>query len=169
MKVLGIVAEYNPFHNGHLYHLEKAMDISGATHSVAVMSGSFVQRGEPSVVNKWARAEIAVRAGIDLVIELPVVYACQSAEGFAMSALSILDGIGAVDYICFGSESGDLGKLRKISAILASEPPGYKALLKSFLSRVLISPRPGHWPWKIHGQGRGKPQACLPRLTTYWP
>ena len=82
MKVLGIVAEYNPFHNGHLYHLKKAMEATGATHSVAVMSGSFVQ-GEPSVVNKWARAEMAVRAGIDLVLEPPVVYACRSAEGFA--------------------------------------------------------------------------------------
>lgn len=134
MKVLGIVAEYNPFHNGHLYHLKKAVEATGATHSVAVMSGSFVQRGEPSVVNKWARAEMAVRAGIDLVIELPVLYACRSAEGFATGALSILDGMGAVDYICFGSESGDLEKLRAVSRILATEPSDYKALLKHFLA-----------------------------------
>ncbi len=134
MKVLGIVAEYNPFHNGHLYHLKKAVEATGATHSVAVMSGSFVQRGEPSVVNKWARAEMAVRAGIDLVLELPVVYACRSAEGFATGALSILDGIGAVDFVCFGSESGDLEKLRAVSRILSSEPSDYKDLLRHYLA-----------------------------------
>lgn len=134
MKVLGIVAEYNPFHNGHLYHFKKAVEATGATHTVAVMSGSFVQRGEPSVVNKWARAEMAVKAGIDLVVELPVVYACRSAEVFAMGALSILDGMGAVDFVCFGSESGDLEKLQAVSRILSAEPSGYKDLLKHFLA-----------------------------------
>ncbi|MDD2573250.1 MAG: nucleotidyltransferase [Bacillota bacterium] len=135
MKVLGIVAEYNPFHNGHLYHLEESVRITGATHTVAVMSGSFVQRGEPSVVNKWARAEMAVRAGVDLVLELPAVYACHSAEGFAQGALNILDGIGVVDFLCFGSESGDLQGLGQIAGILAEEPEGYRALLRDFLAR----------------------------------
>ncbi len=135
MKVLGIVAEYNPFHNGHLYHLEESMRVTGATHSVAVMSGNFMQRGEPSIVNKWARAEMAIKAGVDLVIELPVVYACRSAEAFAMGALNILDGIGTVNCICFGSESGDLHGLEHISAILAEEPEGFKDHLKTFLSK----------------------------------
>ena len=93
MKVLGIVAEYNPFHNGHLYHLKNAVEATGATHSVAVMSGSFVQRGEPSVVNKWARAEMAVRAAFDLVLELPVVYAIEARKGLRQCTLSILDGL----------------------------------------------------------------------------
>jgi predicted nucleotidyltransferase len=135
LKVLGIIAEYNPFHNGHLYHLKESVLTTGATHSVAVMSGNFVQRGEPSVVNKWARAEMAVRAGVDLVLELPAVYACQSAEGFAAGAVSILDGIGAVDFLCFGSESGDLEGLKKISGILTAEPSDYKVLLKEFLAK----------------------------------
>ncbi|MGI6703132.1 MAG: nucleotidyltransferase [Clostridia bacterium] len=135
MKVLGIVAEYNPFHNGHLYHLEESRRIAGATHTVAVMSGNFVQRGEPAVVNKWARAEMAVKAGVDLVLELPTVYACRSAEGFSMGALKILHGIGVVDSLCFGSEAGNLQGLTEVSRILAQEPEGYKELLRDYLAR----------------------------------
>ncbi len=135
MRVLGIVAEYNPFHNGHLYHLKKSIEITGATHTIAVMSGNFVQRGEPAIFNKWARAEMAIKSGVDLVIELPAVYALKSAEGFAMGALGVLDGLGVVDSLCFGSESGNLQKLEYISRILSDEPKGYKALLRYYLSR----------------------------------
>ncbi len=140
MRVLGIVAEYNPFHNGHLYHLEQSLKITDATHSVAVMSGNFMQRGEPSIVNKWARAEMAVSAGIDLVIELPVVYACRSAESFALGAVNIMDGIGVVDCICFGSETGDIAELKSISDILVNEPWDFKLHLKRFLSEGLSYP-----------------------------
>ncbi len=140
MKVLGIVAEYNPFHNGHSYHLEESIKITGATHSVAVMSGSFMQRGDLSIVNKWARAEMAVKAGVDLVLELPVVYACRSAEAFAMGAVNLLNGIGVVDCISFGSESGSLSQLQRVSDVLAEEPEVFKHQLRYFLSKGLSFP-----------------------------
>lgn len=140
MRVLGIIAEYNPFHNGHLYHLEKSMEITGSTHSMAIMSGHFLQRGEPAIVNKWARAEMAVAAGVDLVIELPVVYSCRSAEAFALGALSILDRTNVVDCICFGSEWGKLGYLEYIANILHEEPLPFKKMLKHNLEKGLSFP-----------------------------
>lgn len=140
MKVLGIVAEYNPFHNGHLYHLEESVRITGASHTVAVMSGNFMQRGEPSIVNKWARAETALKSGVDLVLELPVVYACSSAETFAIGAIGILDRIGAVDCLCFGSETGELNPLQQVSDILLHEPESLKAHLKNYLSKGVNFP-----------------------------
>ena len=87
MKVLGIVSEYNPLHSGHIYHIRASVEKTGATHTVCVMSGNFVQRGEPSIVDKWARTRMALNAGIDLVLELPVVFACASAELFAYGAV----------------------------------------------------------------------------------
>ncbi len=134
MKVLGIVAEYNPFHNGHLYHLETSRALTGADCVVAVMSGNFTQRGEPAVVDKWARAEMALHYGVDLVIELPVLYAMSSAEYFAYGAIKLLDSLGVVDTMCFGSESGLINKLERIAAILFDEPDEYKTLLKACLS-----------------------------------
>ncbi len=134
MKVLGIVAEYNPFHNGHLYHLEASRALTGAGCVVAVMSGNFTQRGEPAVVDKWARAEMALHCGVDLVIELPVLYAMSSAEYFAFGAVKLLDSLGVVDTLCFGSEFGLINKLEQTAAILSDEPDEYKALLKACLS-----------------------------------
>lgn len=93
MKVVGIVAEYNPLHYGHLYHLRSARMVTGADCVVIVMSGNYTQRGEPAVVNKWARAEMALLAGADLVIELPVAYAMGSAEYFAFGAVRLLDSL----------------------------------------------------------------------------
>lgn len=110
MKVAGIVCEYNPFHNGHKYHIRKTRE-NGATHIVAVMSGNFVQRGDVAIMDKFERARIAVENGVDLVIELPVSYALSSAEGFARAALYILNSIGCVDELSFGSECGNLDKL----------------------------------------------------------
>ncbi len=110
MKILGITAEYNPFHNGHKYHIEKSREITGADCVVAVMSGNFTQRGEAAVLDKWERSRLAVENGIDLVIELPFVYACNRAEAFAEGAVDILKGMGA-QYISFGSESGELAAL----------------------------------------------------------
>lgn len=110
MKVSGIVCEYNPFHNGHNYHIRKTRE-NGATHIVAVMSGNFVQRGDVAVMDKFERARAAVQNGVDLVLELPVPYALSSAEGFARAALYILNSIGCVDELSFGSESGDISRL----------------------------------------------------------
>ena len=121
-KVLGIIAEYNPFHMGHALHLEEARRISGADTVVCVMSGNFAQRGEPALVEKYIRAEAAVRSGIDLVIELPFVYATTGAENFAKGAVKLLSGIG-IDAISFGSESKDKGKLEQLAKIFADETP----------------------------------------------
>ena len=114
MKVSGIVCEYNPFHNGHLYHINKTRE-NGATHIVAVMSGNFVQRGDTAVMDKLERARLAVRSGADLVIELPVQYCLSSAENCAAGAVYLLDALGAVDEISFGSECGDVESLLTLS------------------------------------------------------
>ncbi len=110
MKISGIICEYNPFHNGHLYHIEQTRK-HGATHIVAVMSGNFVQRGDVAVINKFERAKAAVRCGADLVIELPVAYCLSAAEVYAKGAMYILKGLGCVDELSFGSECGDLALL----------------------------------------------------------
>ena len=110
MKVSGIICEYNPFHNGHLYHIRKTRE-NGATHIAAVMSGNFVQRGDTAIMDKLERARLAVRSGADLVIELPVQYSLASAENFASGAVHLLDSLGAVDELSFGSECGDLSLL----------------------------------------------------------
>ena len=133
MKVLGIIAEYNPFHNGHKYHLQASKELTGADLTVVVMSGNFTQRGEPALIDKWSRAEIALHCGADLVIELPAAYAMSSAEYFAFGAVRLLDSLGTVDLLSFGSESGDLDRLTEIASILMSEPDEYKSLLKENL------------------------------------
>ena len=130
MKAVGLVTEYNPFHNGHLYHLNKAMELTGADISVAVMSGDFVQRGEPAVLDKYTRASMALNSGVNLVVELPVNYAVSSAESFAGGALKVLDYIKA-DSIAFGSESGDIERLSKLAHILCdNEDTLYKEISK---------------------------------------
>lgn len=113
MKICGIVAEYNPFHNGHKYHIEKTKELYGATHIVAVMSGNFTQRGDIAVMDKFRRAETALKNGVDLVIELPVPFALGSAEQFATGSVSLLNSLGCVDMISFGSECGDLSLLEE--------------------------------------------------------
>lgn len=130
MKAVGLVTEYNPFHNGHLYHLNKAMELTGADISVAVMSGDFVQRGEPAVLDKYTRTSMALNSGVNLVVELPVNYAVSSAESFAVGALKVLDYIKA-DSIAFGSESGDIERLSKLAHILCdNEDTLYKEISK---------------------------------------
>ncbi len=140
MSVLGIVTEYNPFHNGHKYHIEKSKAITGCDTVVCVMSGNFIQRGEPALINKFARAEIALQSGVDLVIELPLPYAMSSAEAFGFGAVKILDSIGVVDCISFGSEHGNIDSLISIADILVKEPDEYKAELKKQLSLGLSFP-----------------------------
>lgn len=130
MKAVGLVTEYNPFHNGHLYHLNKAMELTGADISVAVMSGDFVQRGEPAVLDKYMRTSMALNSGVNLVVELPVNYAVSSAESFAAGALKVLDYVKA-DSIAFGSESGDIERLSKLAHILCdNEDTLYKEISK---------------------------------------
>ena len=141
MKTVGIVAEYNPLHNGHLYHINQTKKLTGATHTVCVMSGNFVQRGEPSIIDKWQRTKLALNAGIDLVLELPFVYAVSSAEYFAYSAVKILDSCGVIDNISFGSELGSLDEIKHIANILANEPDEYKLLLKNALSKGVSYPK----------------------------
>lgn len=140
MKIVGLITEYNPFHNGHLYHLEKSKEVTGCKYTVAVMSGNFLQRGEPALLDKWSRTQMAIDNGIDLVIELPVLYACQSAEYFAFGAISILDSLGVVDSVSFGSECGDLEIICKIADILNREPKEFVTYLKELLSTGITFP-----------------------------
>ena len=134
-NVLGIISEYNPFHNGHLYHLIESKRITHSDYSIAIMSGNFTQRGEVSIIDKWSKAQMAIENGIDLVIELPTLYAISSAENFASGAIKILDSLGIVDYISFGSESNDISILQDIASVLCSEPNEYKTLLSHELSK----------------------------------
>ena len=140
-KVLGIVAEYNPFHNGHLYHLEKSKKDTGCSYTVAIMSGNFTQRGSTSLIDKWSKAETAIQCGVDLVIELPLLYAISSAENFAEGAIKILDSLKVVDYISFGTETADINVLSKCADVLHREPRGYKTLLSHELKKGLSFPK----------------------------
>lgn len=133
MSSAGIVVEYNPFHNGHLYHLEKTKELCNTQGVIAVMSPNWVQRGEPAIIDKWERANMAVRQGVDLVLELPFIWATQSAREFARGAISILDATGIVKYQTFGSESADLNFLYKASTFLDEEPEDFRDELRRYL------------------------------------
>lgn len=135
MKTVGIVVEYNPLHNGHLYHFQQSKIKSGADAVVAVMSGHFLQRGEPAIVDKWARAEMALAMGVDMVIELPTAYAVQPAEWFAFGAVSLLTATGVVDALCFGSEHGELSLLQQLAQLLHREPAGLGDAVRAELRR----------------------------------
>ena len=133
MKILAIICEYNPFHNGHKYQIEKAKEVTGAERCIIIMSGNFVQRGTPAIMNKYLRTKAALMCGADLVIELPVHYATASAEYFASGAVALLDRLGVADCICFGSECGDIELLSEISDVLTSESDEFKNVLKQRL------------------------------------
>jgi len=120
VEIVGIIAEYNPFHNGHLYHLQKAKELTGAKYCVAVMGGHFLQRGEPAFMNKWTRTLMALNAGIDIVIEMPFIFASQDARGFAKAGIQILNSLGIVDYIVFGCENNQLEILNNLAEILST-------------------------------------------------
>ncbi len=140
MKVLGIISEYNPLHSGHVHHIRASLEKTDASHIVCVMSGQFVQRGEPAIVDKWARTRMALMAGVDLVFELPTAFACASAEFFAYGAVRLLHQTGIVDCLSFGSELGDIEPLQLIAKVLLEEPSPYKTYLKKFLSEGLSFP-----------------------------
>ena len=129
MKTVGIVAEYNPFHNGHAYHIQKAKELTGADYCVIVMSGDFVQRGAPASFPKHLRVATALANGADLVLELPVCYSLGSAEYFARGAVALLDKLGVVDCLCFGSECGDIEVLRQLAEELLHESDTFKNAL----------------------------------------
>lgn len=139
MKILGLITEYNPFHNGHLHHLKESKALTGADLTIAVMSGHFLQRGALALTDKWTRAEMAVRCGIDLVVELPAIYACSSAEFFSSAGVSLLHAMGATE-LCFGSEDGAIAPLITTARILAEEPPAFKDALRVHLDRGLSFP-----------------------------
>lgn len=130
MKVVGIIAEYNPFHNGHAYHIKRTRELTGADYIIAVMSGDYVQRGMPALLDKYLRCNMALLEGADLILELPVAYATASAESFAMGAVSLLDKLGIVEFLCFGSECGDLNKLTYLSGHLKEETPAFREAIQ---------------------------------------
>lgn len=137
MKVCGIVSEYNPFHNGHKFQIDKTREITKCDVFVAVMSGNFTQRGEAAVIDKWNRTKSALSCGINLVLELPVLYSVSSAEIFSFGAVSLLDSLNAIDYISFGSESGNIASLQKLAEALSIETEDYKIKLKKELDKGL--------------------------------
>jgi predicted nucleotidyltransferase len=134
MKTVGIISEYNPFHNGHKYHIEEAKNACDADSVICVMSGNFVQRGEPSMFDKWSRAKMSVLAGADLVLELPFAYACQPAEIFAFGAVKLLNDTQIVNNICFGSELGNIDTLKFLASLFLNEPDEFKTLLRKYLN-----------------------------------
>ena len=135
MKIVGIIAEFNPFHNGHKYLISKAKKVCNADAAVIVCSGNYVQRGMPAIINKTSRCEMAMLKGADLVIELPVVYSTASAELFATASIALLDSLNCVDYLCFGCETDSIDLLNTVAEILINEPKEYKDLLNR-LSRI---------------------------------
>ncbi len=141
MPVLGVIAEYNPFHKGHLYHLESAKKSTHCDQVVVVMSPNFVQRGMPAIVDKWTRTKMALLSGADLVIELPTPYATGSAEFFAHAGISLLNHTGIINHVNFGSESKEIDLLSDIALILADEPKAYKVLLKAYLNTGIVFPK----------------------------
>lgn len=140
MAILGIVAEFNPFHNGHLNLINKVKNKNDFQAIVCVMSGSFTQRGEPAICSKWARAEMALNAGVDLVIELPFCFATRSAYYFARGAIQLLEHSGVVTHLAFGSESNNIDLLNQIATLLNNETDDYKKSLKKHLNQGLSYP-----------------------------
>ena len=134
-KVVGIIAEYNPFHNGHSYHIQNTKAQTGADFVVAVMTGNYTQRGNTSVINKWEKTKMALNGDADLVIELPTIYSVSSAENFANGAVKILNELGIVDTISFGMEADDVSTLNNIANVLVNEPPEYKTILEHELGK----------------------------------
>lgn len=140
MNITGLIVEYNPFHNGHIYHLQKSLEKTNADASIAVMSGNFIQRGEPALFDKFSRAKAAVKSGVDLVVELPSIYTSQSAELFAKGSVALLNSLGCVNSICFGSEEGNIDALCLIASILCLEPQEFKEKLSSYLGEGMLFP-----------------------------
>ena len=145
MNVAGIIAEYNPFHQGHAFHLEKTRCLTHADYIVVLMSGNYVQRGTPAIFDKYIRAKAALLNGADLVLELPPATATSSAEHFAFGAVRLLFGTGVVTDLCFGSECGVLDSLNTLAGLLAEEPDRYRELLREALRSGRTYPQARMW------------------------
>jgi predicted nucleotidyltransferase len=143
MRILGVVAEYNPFHSGHEYQLKRARALSGCDYAVAVMGGAFSQRGEPMLIDKWARARMALECGVDLVVELPALFAVRPAEIFASAGVAILGALGACS-ISFGCETDDIALLNALAALREREPPELAGAIVKNLSQGMSHPRSRH-------------------------
>jgi len=150
MNIAGIIVEYNPFHNGHLYHLEATKKQTKADIVVAIMSGSFLQRGEPALLSKWERTKLALQAGIDIIIELPYTYATQRAEVFAWGAVSLLHAIGAT-HLCFGSETGTIAPFLKTLDYLTARQEDYNQILKKYIAEGHSYPQANALAYKALG------------------
>lgn len=141
MTILGIITEYNPFHYGHKFHLKKAKAVSKADYTICVMNGNFMQRGCPALINKWARTKMALKNDVDLVIELPLIYGIRSAEYFAQGSIQILNSLGIVDFLVFGSEVGNINYLKKIAQIFIKEDKFFKKCLHKYIKKGLSFPK----------------------------
>lgn len=153
MNICGVIAEYNPFHNGHKYHLAEARRLSGCDYLIAVMGGAFSQRGEVMLLDKWTRARMALENGADLVVELPALFAVRSADFFALGGVQILSGLGATS-VCFGCETADIGLLNRILDLLSDEDDLMKEAIRLRLAQG-----------QSHVRARGEAAAerlCLP-------
>ena len=141
MRVSSIISEYNPFHEGHKYHMTNTKKITNSDYTIVIMSGNFTQRGTPAIIDKYARTRQALCNGADLVLELPVWFSTASAEGFSFGAVSILNKLGVVDSLVFGSECGDIDCIKNVAEFLVDEPSAYKERLQSFLKQGLSFPQ----------------------------
>ena len=150
MKVNGIVAEYNPFHNGHKYQLDVSRRTTDADYTIVVLSGDFVQRGAPALLGKHRRAEMALKCGADLVLELPAIYSVSSAEYFSMGAVSMLDKLKVVTHLCFGSECGNVEIMTKVAEILLKEPESFSASLRKYMKQGVSYPNARNWAMFDH-------------------
>lgn len=162
MPVNGIIAEYNPFHNGHKYQLEESRRLTGADYTIVIMSGNFVQRGAPALTDKRLRTQMALCCGADLVLELPVLYATASSEFFAAGAVALLDRLGVVTHLAFGSECGDIEALKQIAVFLAREPESYRVSLKGFLKQGLSYPDAREKALALHAASAEDPEVRFP-------
>lgn len=140
MRSVGLITEYNPFHNGHLHHLRESRKATGCEVAVAVMSGHFLQRGEPALIDKWGRTEMALAAGVDVVVEISFPFACNSAPSFALGAVQALNALGRIDALCFGSESGRLKPLQRCADILDAREAEVAARTAALLRRGISYP-----------------------------
>lgn len=141
MKTVGIIAEFNPFHKGHEYLIRTLKKETGSSYAVIVMSGDYTQRGAPAILDKYTRTKMALMCGADLVLELPIYYSTSSAEFFAQGGVSILNGLNCIDYLGFGSESGDVSALKNIASILAYEPEEFSHILRKNLKSGMNYPK----------------------------
>jgi len=140
MKIVGLVTEYNPFHSGHRYHIKKAKELTNADYVIVITSGNYVQRGSVSFLDKYTKTQIAINNGADLVIELPYCYSVSSAEYFSYAAVSILDKLNIVDYICFGAENDNLDLLYKAAKVITDSDEEFNLLIKKNVKSGLSFP-----------------------------